>query len=243
MHKIPQQINPVFQKTYLRYILIIANYFNYSLLILSCLLNVGFFFHMMYYTVMFLEKVYLYFVAHLSMRSNFIINIYQEDLPTLYFSYPTVFFFIFYFIIFFLHIFYTFREILYRHEYIKIWSNAFSFYVTTYIYIYIFVFFYFPWFSHIFYDIYDKIEINGISLFYIVNFLKLFDILLRSYIASYILFFFLKYKYKLIIILVSSNVFIIALYLFLRYYRLSLKTLLYYIYEKFKIKRKRKSGI
>lgn len=214
----------------------IANYLNYSALILGCLLNVGFFIHMMYYTVMFLEKVYEYFMAHLSMRSNFIINIHQEDLPALYFSYPTVFFFILYFIIFFFHMFLTFREILYRHEYIMIWSNSVSFYTTTAIYLYIFVFFYFPWFSHIFYDIYDKIEINGISLFYIVNFIKLFDILLRSFLASYISFLFLKYKYKILIILISTKLFVLGFYLFLRYCGLSLRMFLSIIYDKFQRK-------
>lgn len=137
--------------------------------------------------------------------------------------------------------FLIFREILYRHEYIMIWSNSFSFYTTTAIYLYIFVFFYFPWFSHIFYDIYDKIEVNGISLFYIVNFIKLFDLLLRSFIASYISFFFLKYKYQLLIILLSTKLFIFFLYLFLRYCRLSLAMFLSIIYDKFQ--RKRKSGI
>lgn len=234
-------MNPVAKKILLQHIKNMANYLNYSILILGCLLNIGVFIHMMYYTVMFLEKGYEYFISHLSMRSNFIINIHQEDLPDLYFSFPTVYFFIIYFIIFILHMVFTFREILYRHEFIMIWSNITSFYITTIIYLYIFVFFYFPWFSHIFYDIYDKIEVNGISLFYIVTFIKVFDVLLRSFLISYISFFFFKYKYKLLIILLSTKLFVLIFYLFLRYYRLSLRMFISIIYDKFQ--RKRKSGI
>lgn len=236
-------MNPIIKEMFIRCIKTIENYLCYSALILSCLLNIGFFIHMMYYTVMFLEKVYLYFLEHFTFRANFIINIHNEDLPSLYFSYPIVFFFLFYYIIFFFHMAFAFREILYRHEFIMIWSNSTSFSITTFIYLYIFIFVYFPWFSHIFYDIYDKIEVNGISLFYIVSFIKLFDILLRSFLISYISFFFAKYKYKILIVLLSANFLIIAFYLFLCYTRLSLDMFLSIIYDKFKRKRKRKSGI